>query len=32
MVNMQHVSIDSAAESVKRAFLAWKATNEVQQG
>ena len=32
MVNTQNVGIESAAESVKKAFLAWKAVNDVKQG
>lgn len=32
MVNTQNVGIESAAESVKKAFLAWQAVNDVKQG
>ncbi|MBP7341826.1 MAG: cytidylate kinase-like family protein [Smithellaceae bacterium] len=32
MVNMQNVGIETAAESIKKAFLAWKAVNEIHQG
>jgi len=28
VVNTQHVGIESAAESVKKAFLSWKAMRE----
>jgi len=32
MVNMQNVGIETAAESIKKAFLAWRAVNENHQG